>query len=80
VTAPWRADEVEALAAMVGAGAPPAVAGRILGRLPGAVERRVRELSRQAAARPVRRCPVCGTRLAAYNPGPNCYAHERAPA
>ena len=22
-----------------------------------------------------RHCPVCGERLSAYNPGPNCYTH-----
>lgn len=27
------------------------------------------------AGAPARSCTVCGERLSAYNPGPNCYAH-----
>ena len=30
---------------------------------------------RPAQAKEERRCSVCGTKLSAYNPGPNCWQH-----
>lgn len=44
----------------------------VAGSRPGSATRRpVRKVSTLA-----RHCAVCGEKLSAYNPGPNCFAHS----